>query len=59
MKLFEKLFKKGLKETDLTVRHLYAKNGAQVGIYSLGVEQITYLDENGNKRTKLVWTAQR
>ena len=58
MKLLEKLFGKK-EEKNFTCGHLHARDGAQIGPYRLGVEQITYIDENGNKRTKLVWTAQR
>lgn len=38
--------------------HMYAASGAQVGPYSLGTQNITYLDGNGVAKTVRFWTAQ-
>ena len=45
--------------TNFVCGHLTAKNGAQIGEYSLGVQEISYVDKNGNVRTEKFWVAQR
>lgn len=56
-KIIEQL--KKTPPTNFVCGHLHAKNGAQIGEYSLGVKEISYVDKNGNIRTEKFWVAQR